>query len=138
MKFELQLSGVKELEKVFMRKEKNLTKGLDREMTATTLMINAKQKRYTPVDTGRLRQGNVADVSKFLDKRLDNIVRYAPYIEFGTGGLVEVPTGLEDIAMQFKGKGVRKVNIAPQPFFYRSYYEERAKFIERVKKLLKE
>lgn len=138
MKFELQLSGVKELEKVFMRKEKNLTKGLDREMTATTLMINAKQKRYTPVDTGRLRQGNVADVSKFLDKRLDNIVRYAPYIEFGTGGLVEVPTGLEDIAIQFKGKGIRKVNIAPQPFFYRAYFEERAKFIERVKKLLKE
>lgn len=138
MKFQMQLSGVKEVQKILAKKDKNLTEGLDKEMTATTLQINANQKRYTPVDTGRLRQGNVADVSQPLNKKLDNYVEYAPYIEFGTGGLVEVPAGLEEIAIQFKGKGLRKVNILPQAFFYRAYFEERAKFIERVKKLLRE
>ena len=45
-------------------------------------------------------------------------VKYAPYVEFGTGSQVVVPDGLKDYAIQFKGRGKRKVNNRAQPYFF--------------------
>lgn len=45
-------------------------------------------------------------------------VKYAPYVEFGTGNKVYVPKELIDYAIQFKGRGVRKVNNSHQPYFF--------------------
>jgi hypothetical protein len=49
---------------------------------------------------------------------------YSPYIEFGTGTNVDVPAGFEDYAMQFKGDGVRQVNIKPMPYFHPAVQSE--------------
>lgn len=45
-------------------------------------------------------------------------VKYAPYVEFGTGNKVYVPNELTEYAMQFKGRGIRKVNNKHQPYFF--------------------
>lgn len=45
-------------------------------------------------------------------------VRYAPYVEFGTGDFVSVPSNLTDYALQFKGRGLRKVNNRARPYFF--------------------
>ena len=50
---------------------------------------------------------------------------YAPYVEFGTGGMVKLDDMLElgipsSYAMQFKGKGIREVNLPARPFFFSS------------------
>ena len=45
-------------------------------------------------------------------------VHYAPYVEFGTGKGVSVPNELAEYAIQFKGKGIRKVNNRAQPYFF--------------------
>ncbi len=132
------IRGMEGVQAALNRKVDAITKGIDREMTAATIETNAKQVQYTPVDTGRLRGGNVFDVSKPLDKKLFNYIEYAPYIEFGTGGLVTIPVGLEEIALQFKGAGIRKVNMNAQPFFFRAWFEERAKLIQRIRKLIAE
>lgn len=132
----LDISGMNNLKKAIATKQKDLIEGIDNEMNAGVMDINAKQIAYTPVDTGRLKGGNHFDISKPLNKILENNIQYAPYIEFGTGGMVQIPKGLEDIAVQFKGKGLRKVNIRPQPFFYRAYFEQYPKMIQRIKKLL--
>jgi len=47
-------------------------------------------------------------------------VKYAPYVEFGTGSKVYVPKELTDYAIQFRGRGVRKVNNSHQPYFFPS------------------
>lgn len=47
-------------------------------------------------------------------------VKYAPYVEFGTGNKVYVPKELTDYAIQFKGRGIRKVNNRHQPYFFPS------------------
>jgi len=70
-----------------------------------------------------------------LVKILENGVNYAPYIEFGTGGLVSIPAGLEEEAIVFKGAGLRKINMRAQPFFFRPAFEEFKKMVERLKKL---
>jgi len=50
---------------------------------------------------------------------------YAPYVEFGTGRFVDLEQlkqlGIpESYAMQFKGKGVKKVNLPARPYFFNS------------------
>jgi hypothetical protein len=45
-------------------------------------------------------------------------VKYAPYVEFGTGTKVSVGSDVKDYAIQFKGRGIRKVNNAAQPYFF--------------------
>lgn len=58
------------------------------------------------------------------------------YVEFGTGSEVDVPEGLEDYAMQFKGDGVRQVNLPAQPYLFPAWESYRPKYIEEIKEIL--
>lgn len=130
------IRGYDDLRKALDKKIESLTADIDAELSASAITMNEKQIAYTPVDTGRLRGANNVDISKPLEKTLSNNVEYAPYIEFGTGGLVTIPPGLEDIAGQFKGAGIRKINRRAQPFFFRAFFEEKGEMIKRLRKLL--
>lgn len=88
------------------------------------------------VDKGFLRRGIHAQVTKEgYGVHFYNAVNYAPYMEFGTGKYVNVPSGLEDVAMSFKGRGIRRVNIYPKPFFYGSFDKALTLFKQDLKKL---
>jgi hypothetical protein len=56
-------------------------------------------------------------------------VKYAPYQEFGTGRFAPmgILPGYEAYARQFKGRGIRKVNIRPRMYLYPHF--------ERIKKI---
>lgn len=64
-----------------------------------------------------------------------NNVDYAPYMEFGTGSKVQIPEGWGKYAAQFKGQGIRDVNIAPKPFFVRNYERVFKRFYKELNKL---
>lgn len=78
-------------------------------------------------------------VDKLTWKVLANALGTAPYsayMEFGTGGLVEIPDELKEIAIQFKGKGIREVNLMPQPFLYPALVDGRVAYLKALKKNL--
>lgn len=136
------LIGSKELKSAIEKAEKKLVEGVNRAMDASTIAIHNKQVTLTPVDKGILRAGNTFDNSKPLNKVLENAVEYAPYQEFGTGAYVFIGETwmnpeLLAIAANFKGKGIKKVNIMPRPFFYNSFYEEVPKLIKAIEEVLK-
>jgi len=56
-------------------------------------------------------------------------------MEFGTGGLVDVPSGLEDYAMKFKGAGIKQVNLFPRPFLIPAFKKYTTKMLEELEKL---
>jgi hypothetical protein len=62
---------------------------------------------------------------------------YAPFLEFGTGGSVSVPNGWQDIAIKFKGKGKKKINLPARPHLIPAFYKAKEflkkKIIEDVK-----
>jgi HK97 gp10 family phage protein len=103
--------------------------------------IEANAKTYAPIDTGKLRQS----ISSFEKDKLTWIIRanatgnapYAAYMEFGTGGLVEVPDELKEIAIRFKGKGVKKIDLRPQPYLYPAFVKGRLQYIKDLKEDLK-
>lgn len=84
--------------------------------TVTNDILN-EAKANAPVEFGKLRQSGLAEpLNNGLGGKVTFSVVHAPFVEFGTGGLVVVPTGWEDFAMQFKGAGVRTVNLKATPY----------------------
>ena len=104
-------------------------KAFDRRILATEIAktgaeISRLAKRSAPKDTGALQQSiSFGARGKQVQVVADKI--YAPYVEFGTGGMVKLDDMLElgipsSYAMQFKGKGIREVNLPARPFFFSS------------------
>jgi HK97 gp10 family phage protein len=135
----LDLKGVKGLQKAIKDKESALTKGIDAQMAASVAEINAQQKALAPVDFGTLRSSLKFTRVAQLDYEIVSTgagSEYAPYQEFGTGGLTVIPQGLEKEAAQFKGKGGRQVNMRPQPFFFAPAFKEFRELKKRIEQLL--
>lgn len=89
--------------------------------TADSIVTDAKQR--VVVDLGQLRQ-SIGNTKASIGNNRSFIFAsapYAAYVEFGTGGLVDVPRGFEDIAIKFKGKGIRQINLRPRPYLIPSY-----------------
>ena len=111
-------------------------KTLSKELGRTALEIARKAKQNAPVDKGTLRQSIRAEVR---GKTVEVIAgaSYAPYIEFGTGRLVSLDDMLElgipsSYAEQFKGKGIKEVNLPPRPFFFSSAREGLKDLLNRL------
>lgn len=96
--------------------------------------LQAMAKRDAPVDTGKLRQSIDIDNSEEFTSKVSVNVPYAPYVEFGTGGEVQIPDGWEEIAAQFKGKGIRTINMKPQPYLIPNFVKVRRRLTERIRK----
>lgn len=96
--------------------------------------IETEATASAPVDLGILRSSINGEVDK-LNGVVGSTVRYSPYIEFGTGGLVDVPSGLEDYAMKFKGAGIKQVNLFPRPFLIPAFKKHTAIMLAELEKL---
>lgn len=100
------------------------------------IMQNDAMQRV-PVDLGQLKNSIRID---FKDNGLTVVMvataPHAPFQEFGTGGRVSIPKGMEELARQFKGRGLRNVNLAPQPFMFPAWDKERKQFVIRLQKEL--
>lgn len=97
------------------------------ELGKTGLEIVRLAKRAAPV--GKIQGGTLRQsISAQKSGKTINIVanaKYSPYVEFGTGGRVDLDDMLRlgipaTYAAQFKGKGIRDVNLPPRPFFFSS------------------
>uniref|UniRef100_UPI003F6D0529 hypothetical protein n=1 Tax=Polaribacter sp. TaxID=1920175 RepID=UPI003F6D0529 len=94
--------------------------------------------QLAPVDLGKLRQGIGKDKIEELNRTIFAREKYSAYMEFGTGGLVNVPPELKELAIKFKGKGVKQINLKPQPFLYPALVNGRKVYLDELKQLLKE
>lgn len=103
-------------------------------LTETTQNIETEAISMAPVDLGILRNSINGEVDG-LNGVVGSTVRYSPYIEFGTGGLVDVPSGLEDYAIKFKGAGIRQVNLLPRPYLIPAFKKHTAIMLAELEKL---
>ena len=136
MSFGVNLTGIKEVENALKVMDKHLRQDVGNEINASALNIQSSAKRLAPVDLGFLRNQIAIQPINDLTFEVQANAKYSAYIEFGTGTEVRVPAGYEDLAILFKGKGKRTINIRPQPFLIPSYEVEKPKLIQRLKQLL--
>jgi hypothetical protein len=107
------------------------------ELVARNIEKNAKN--YAPANFGKLGQSIQAIKDTPLNWKVEAggvIAPYAPFVEFGTGGLVDVPNELKDQAIKFKGKGIKQVNLRPRPYLYPALLQGRTEYLEKLKKVL--
>ena len=120
-----------------------IEKEVANEVNASALAIQSQARRTVAsnsTDKGRLL-GSIQLESILRDKRIIYTVgsklKYAPYVEFGTGGLVNVPAGYEDFAIQFKGKGIRKVNLRARPYLIPAFENQIPILRKNIQKVIK-
>lgn len=102
---------------------KELEKEIGEAVQETTLEIAYDAKRDAAVDLGTLQQSiNAGYNASKLEGTVNVNAPHGPYIEFGTGGLVDIPEGFEEMASQFKGSGKRQINLPARPFLIPAAY----------------
>ena len=111
---------------------------LSTELGRTALDIAREAKKTVRYQFGGLRQSITPEIS---GKTVSVVVnkKYAPYVEFGTGASVNIDDMLQlgipsSYAMQFKGKGIREVNLPARPFLFSSARKELRNLMNRLTK----
>jgi len=121
---------------------KGMSEAVQDAITISTndIYAEADAKISTITDLGGLKAGLNKDVIYEKNVTIGEVeVRknYAAYVEFGTGTLVNVPAGLEDYAIQYKGKGVREVNLPARPFLFPAFAKAALELPKEIEKQLK-
>lgn len=134
-------SDLAKLNKKLAQLQKFSKQELSNEIGRSAMEIVGRAKQSAAKDTGALRQSINSEASGKGVAVFAN-ADYAPYIEFGTGSQVSLADmkelGIPDsYAAQFKGKGIREVNLPARPFFFSSARIGFNNMLKRVDKKLK-
>ena len=135
-----EIKGLNKLLKKFETLDKEIIKNVEDIIEGAAQDIEVDAKVAAPVDFGKLRQGIKLEpiAGKEMGYRVVAKEKYSAFMEFGTGGKnVKVPAELKKIAAEFKGKGIREVNIQPRPFLYPAFVKHRKILIKDLKDYLK-
>lgn len=105
------------------------------EIEATGRLIEAGAKSNVVVDLGKLRQSIVYEAYRGgWGAQVTANAKYAPYVEFGTGGLVQIPEGWDEVAAQFKGKGLVMISLPARPYLIPEFYEQVDALLQRLQR----
>jgi len=121
------IEGLDALIKRLGKLSPKIAKEVAMEVNASALAIQSKAKRDVKVDNSTLRSSiQLKEINQGLKVvyTVGSALKYAPYVEFGTGGEVNVPAGYETFAIQFKGKGIRKINLKARPYLIPAFESE--------------
>ena len=129
------IDGIKAIQDKLNELSKESQQGLANEINNSALNIQRNAKRNVVVDNGFLRGSIALEPISELTYTVEAKAKYAPYVEFGTGGLVDIPAGYEQYAAIFKGKGIRKVNLRARPFLIPAFENEVPQLMKRLKEM---
>lgn len=128
------MTGLAELNREIERMARDIPKQIDIELKKFADSVLADAISRVPVNKGLLK------ASAFVQKidggyTIGFSAAHAPFLEFGTGALVEVPSGYEKFAMEFfvSGNGHGR----PQPFLFPAFLPRRESIVEELEAALK-
>jgi HK97 gp10 family phage protein len=144
--FNIQVQGLKELRTKFQQAPQTVETQVAKIINEAVIDMQDRAKRHVPVKTGALKASithrpfNYKTGALFMAGN-NTTVRYAPYVEFGTGSKFQIPAypnvnlqDLEAYALTFKKQNPKKrVNLPHRPFMFLSYYEVYSNMVKRIK-----
>lgn len=134
----IETTGVRDLILQLRGMDKKVTVAVSAEVHATAQDIERTAAQRVRKDHSFLANSIKAKNLGVFDAEVVAGMHYAPYVEFGTGALVEVPKDLEAYARQFMAPRPvkRAVNLPARPFLFPTFYAEVAKLETRLAKKL--
>ncbi len=110
------------------------------EVEDAMLSIESEAVSNVKVQSGALKQSIQSTPMKVSKNQISGGVEvganYAPYVEFGTGTSVKIPTELVQFASEFIGDGIREVNLPARPFFYPEVFKQRTELPKNIERTL--
>ncbi len=144
--FGVKVEGLKELRSRFREAPQNVENQVKKIIDESVIDMQNRAKRHVPVKTGALRASITHRPFNYQTGALlmagnNSTVRYAPYVEFGTGFKFQIPaypninlTDLEAYAFTFKKNNPKKqVNLPHRPYMFLAYSEVYSNMIKRLK-----
>ena len=120
--------------------EDNVADYVRAEVEDAMLSIESEAVSNVKVQSGALKQSIQSTPIKVSKNQITGGVEvgayYAPYVEFGTGTSVKIPTELVQFASEFIGDGIREVNLPARPFFYPEVFKQRTELPKNIERTL--
>jgi len=135
----MQLKGINSVIADLRKYGKEAEKDIEGVTELVARNIEKYAKQSAPANFGKLGQSIKAVQESPLNWTIEAggvIAPYAPFVEFGTGGLVNVPNELKEQAIKFKGRGIKQINLRARPFLYPSLIRGREEYLTKLKKVL--
>jgi HK97 gp10 family phage protein len=135
----MQLKGINSVIADLRKYGKEAEKDIEGVTELVARNIEKYAKQSAPANFGKLGQSIKAVQESPLNWTVEAggvIAPYAPFVEFGTGGLVNVPTELKEQAIKFKGRGIKQINLRARPFLYPALIRGREEYLTKLKKVL--
>lgn len=137
-----EIRGLKQLQDKINSLPTTLIEEISGELETSCQAIVTRAKQDARKDSGTM-----ARLTDFTGAKLSYVIfskaKYSPYQDFGTGKYVFYgqnyisAKGVEANAAQFKGGGLRKVNIYPNSFFFKNFFLERPKLLTNISNVIK-
>jgi len=138
MASEMNVFGIDKLITELKNYSEKVNTDINNSVKAAALNVESRAKMDCPVDMGTLRASiNTRPIKddEGYGWEVFTLLEYAPYVEFGTGTRVSIPTGYEEYARQFKGqKSI--VGMNAQPYLIPNFEMEKMALIENIKKII--
>jgi len=136
MAFSIDIKGdiAKEIGAEFIRLKDDIEESLARNMGEAARVVNGK----LPVNKktgfgGFLKSGFQFQQVNDFEYIFENPIKYAPFVDFGTGSQVQIPAGMEAFAKEFYRTGEGRMRAQPHmTYVVKEYYE---KFLNELKQL---
>jgi HK97 gp10 family phage protein len=152
----LSFDGLKELKEKFKNLQTDAAKDVDAVLRtgADTIASKARQNLqgvvYNPDDYKKpleklyAKTNNITDLYQKIGVNANGTMSYevvstmpyAAYIEFGTGGAVKIPSGVEDYAIQFKKPNRLNISMKANPYLFPAFFEQKPLIIQDIKDVL--
>lgn len=133
----MKISGLQDTLKALKKFEADGEEAVKANIEVASYNMQHEAMQRVPVDQSQLINSIKPEIKdNGLTAVLKATAPHAAYQEFGTGGRVSIPKGMEELARQFKGRGLRNINLAPQPFMFPAWDKERKAFVIRLQKEL--
>ena len=152
----INFDSIKEIKEKFKNLSEDAAKDVDAilEISAQNIATLAKQNLsgvvYNPNDYNLpleklyAKTDNITDLKQSIGvvaKAINNYevvatMPYAAYIEFGTGGAVKIPAGVEDYAIQFKKRNPQNISMKANPYLFPALFQIKPQIIQDIQDVL--
>ena len=137
----LSADAAKDVDSILEVSAQNIAKLAKQNLQGVNYYPNDYQK---PLEKAYAAQNDITDLYQSIGvvaKGINNYevvvtMPYAAYIEFGTGGAVKIPAGVEDYAIQFKKPNRQNISMKANPYLFPALFQIKPQIIQDIEDVL--
>ena len=134
-RLEFEFTGFEDFAERVAKYKSRVVSDIKRRTVQAGMNIQREARLKVAVDHGYLKNSiKTYNYNRNLTAEIVAEAMYAPFVEYGTGNLVQVPQELTESALRFKRGGSR--NMKAQPFLWPAEHAERDDYLKDLNEIV--